>query len=338
MAREPTCLASALSLFVDALRELGVDADSILRACEIDPESLSDPEARVPESRFERVFELAAEKTGDRAIGLHAGERVHPRAVNVAGYLLLSSATLGEGLERVARYQSVVIGAPWFALREDAAYTHIEIGLARGGELRAIQAEYFALVALAFLNWVAERPVAPVEVSFRHPARAALADYARAFECPVKFGSQRSEVVLLRETLALPSAHAYPELSRLHDEFAARLLAAARLGTTVALARKALAALLESGEADVAVVARRLGLSARTLQRRLSAEGHSFRGVLDSLRRELAEHHLRHRRSSVTEAAYLTGFSEVSAFTRAARRWFGRTPRELRDGSSPRSE
>jgi AraC-like DNA-binding protein len=333
--REPTCLASALTLFVDALRELGVDADSILRACEIDPKRLSDPEARLPESRFGRVFEMAAEKTGDPAIGLHAGERVHPRAVNVAGYLLLSSATLGEGIARVARHQDVFMGAPLFTIREDAGYTHIETGFAHAGELRAILAEYFALVSLAFLNWVAERPVAPTEVSFRHPPRTAREDYARAFGCPVKFGAERSEVTLLGETLALPSVHAYPELAKVHDAFAARVIAEARLGTTASLTRRALAALLESGDADLARVARRLGVSARTLQRRLSDEGHSFRRVLDTLRRELAEHHLRGRGSSVTETAYLTGFSEVSAFTRAARRWFGCTPRELRHKRPP---
>ncbi len=339
MGREPTVLASMLRLFVEALGELGVDADAILRACEIDPRCLFDPEARVSESRFDRVWAMAAQRTGDRAIGLHAGERVQPHAVNVLGYLLLSSATLGEGLARIARYQGVISGAPWFALRDDGEFAVLELGLARGDEeFRGIHAEYIAMLVLASLNWVAERPVSAVEVRVRHAARAAHEDYARALRCPVKFGGERSEVVVRRETLELPSAHAYPELARLHDEFAARLLAEARRGGTVALTRRALAGLLDSGERNVATVARRLGVSSRTLQRRLSEEGHSFRSVLDSLRRELAEHHLCRRGSSVTETAYLTGFSEVSAFTRAARRWFGRSPRELRDTVPPRGE
>ena len=329
---EATALASALRMFVDALGALGADWEEILRACEIDPASLRDPEARVPQSQFDRVWVTAAERTGDPAIGLHAGERVHPRAVNVFGYLALSSGTLREGLVRVARYQRLVSGRDFLSLREEDGITHIELAAEEPSEdARAVRAEYTALLVRAFLGWVADRPVVPLEVSFAHAPRAPLEEYARALRCPVKFNAARSELVLAKDALGLPSAHANPSLAQLTDAFAARLVAEVSTDGTVAHTRRALAALLDSGEGDVRRVSRRLGMSARTLQRRLAEEGQSFRGVLDSLRRELAEEHLRQRRASIAEAAHLTGFSEVSAFARAVRRWFGCTPRELRD-------
>jgi AraC-like DNA-binding protein len=329
---EPTALASSLRVFADALRELGADWEGILRACAIEPASMLDPEARVPQSQFDRVWVTAAERTGDPCIGLHAGERAHPRAVNVFGYLALSSATLSEGLARVARYQRLVWGRDFISLRDDAGIAYIELAAGEPSEdARAIRAEYTSLLVLAFLAWVADRPVLPLEVSFAHAARGPLDDYARALRCPVKFDAARAEMIFPKSALDLPSAHANPSLAQLTDAFAARLLAELPTGGTVAHTRRALAALLDSGEGDVRRVSRRLGMSARTLQRRLAEEGQSFRGVLDSLRRELAEEHLRQRRASIAETAHLTGFSEVSAFARAVRRWFGCTPRELRE-------
>jgi AraC-like DNA-binding protein len=329
---EPTALASALRVFADALRELGADWEGILRSCEIDPASLLDPEARIPQSHFDRVWVTAAERTGDHAIGLHTGALVRPRAVNVFGYLALTSATLGEGLARVARYQRLVAGRSWLELRDEQGVERVDLATEEPiGEQRAIRAEYTALLVLAFLGWVAGREVSALEVSFAHEPRAPLDDYARALRCPVKFNAERCELVLAKGALDLPSAHANPSLAQLTDAFAARLIAEVSAGGTVAHTRRALAALLDSGEGDVRRVSRRLGMSARTLQRRLAEEGQSFRGVLDSLRRELAEEHLRQRRASIAETAHLTGFSEVSAFARAVRRWFGCTPRELRD-------
>src|SRR5215470_8466631 len=115
---QPTALVSSLRVFMDALRELGADWEGILRACEIDPELLQDPEARILQSHFDRVWVTAADHTGDPCIGLHAGERVHPRAVNIFGYLALSSSTLGEGLTRVARYQRVVSSRGFLSLED----------------------------------------------------------------------------------------------------------------------------------------------------------------------------------------------------------------------------
>jgi AraC-like DNA-binding protein len=329
---EPTALASSLRMFADALHELGADWEGILRECAIDPASLLEPEARVPQSHFDRVWVTAAERTGDPSIGLHAGMRIRPRAVNVFGYLALTSATLGEGLARVARYQRLVAGRSWLTLHDEAGVERVGLATEEPiGEQRAIRAEYTALLALAFLGWIADREVSALEVSFAHSPRGPVEDYTRALRCPVKFEAPSSEIVFAKGALDLPSAHANATLAQSVDAFAARLLAELPGGGTVAHTRRALAALLDSGEGDVRRVSRRLGMSARTLQRRLAEEGQSFRGVLDSLRRELAEEHLRQRRASIAETAHLTGFSEVSAFARAVRRWFGCTPRELRD-------
>src|SRR5215468_5744037 len=143
---EPSALASSLRMFADALQQLGQDWEALLRESEIDPRSLLDPEARIPQASFDRVWMTVAARTGDPGIGLHAGEKVHPRAVNVFGYLALSSATLGEGLTRVARYQRLVSGRSFLEVHEDGAVTRVELAPEEpNAEARAVRGEYTAM-------------------------------------------------------------------------------------------------------------------------------------------------------------------------------------------------
>lgn len=326
-----TLSASMLRLFVEALETLRIDWRSLMRDSEIDPVLLLDPEARIRQEVFERVWVAAEELTADPCIGLHAGERIHAHAVNLFGYLMLSSATLGVGIARVVRYQRVLADAPWVEVGEETDTVRLRVGAMHGGvDFRAIHAEYVAALMLQVLGWVSEAVVVPREATFEHDARGALSDYARVLRCRVRFGAERSELVLDAATLARPSVHADDSIAQLHEEFAQRLLSDRDEAETTGRVRRALAAQLESRLASLSSVARQLGMSTRSLQRRLADEGTNFRVLLDELRLELAREHLERRRTPIAGVAHLTGFSDVSAFTRAVERWFGEPPARLR--------
>jgi AraC-like DNA-binding protein len=333
-----TTSASTLRLFVEALQALGPDWRSILRQCGIDPAQLSDPDLRIPQERFESVWIAARESSADPCIGLHAGERIHAHAVDLLGYLLLSSSTLGAGLRRFVHYQPVLTGEPWVGLTESGSALRVRVGAERGAPaFRAIHAEYVAALVIHLLEWVSETRVGAVEARFEHEAACEPADYRRTLRCPVKFLGTRNEIVLDAETLERPSLHADRALERVHEEFGDALLARSSHPAITRRVRHALAERLEAEARDLASVARRLGMSARSLQRRLAEEETSFRALLDDARRELARHHLERRATPIEAIAYLTGFSEPSAFTRAVRRWFGLTPAQIRveSGMSP---
>jgi AraC-like DNA-binding protein len=328
---DATTSATTLRLFADALAELGVDWETVLRESGIDPSALKDPEARVPQSCFERVWVVASEVTRDPCIGLHAGARVHPRAVNLFGYMVLSSATLGEGMERVARFQGVLMGEPMLGLDASGDPVRIQVGLQDGSpETCAVHAEYLALLVLSVARWVSETDVVPERARFKHPSRGDPSEYERLLGCPVEFSAERSELLLSKETLARESRHASPRLAEVHEELARRMLALSEDRSTAGRVRRELAGKLEGGAPSLSDVARHLAMSRRSLQRRLGEEGTRFSVVLEELRRELVREHLRGREAAISEIAWLTGFSEVSAFTRAVRRWFGSSPAQLR--------
>jgi AraC-like DNA-binding protein len=272
-----TLSVSSLSLFAEALVELQIDWHALLKACELDPELLADPDARISQAAFERICMAAQEASSDRCIGLHAGEVVHAHAVNLFGYLMLSSSTLDTGIRRIARYQQVLAEVPWIEVSEGSDPARLRVGAAAGDDdFRAIHAEYVAATVLRILDWVSDAEVRPESVSFRHDARGPRTDYARVLRCDVTFGADRNELVLSAATLARPSRHAEESLARLHEDLAGRLLSSRGEAEFSDQVRRALAERLELGVADLSSVARQLGMSARSLQRRLSDEGASF--------------------------------------------------------------
>jgi AraC-like DNA-binding protein len=251
--------------------------------------------------------------------------------VNLFGYLMMSSATLGDGIRRVARYQGVLTGKPWLSLEDQPSGVRLQVGLANvDPDIHAIHAEYVAGLVLQVTSWVSEQPIAPVEARFSHAARCDEREYRRILRGPVIFGAERCELVLAPGVLELPSMHANERFAQLHEKFAAQLLARQQDTSFAGRVRQQLIERLETGPPDRSSVAKRLALSDRSLQRRLREEGTSFRSVLDECRRDLAGEQLQSQNTPIAEVAYLAGFSEVSSFTRAVHRWYGCTPRQLR--------
>ena len=325
-----------LRLLTEALDELGIDSRALIVECEIDAELLHDTEARISQDAFERVWNGAQQQTGHAHIGLLVGERINVRAVNLFGYLMLSSATIGAGIKRVARYQQVLTEVPWIEVDESDP-TRLRVGSQVGGnEFRAIHAEYVAALILRIMDWASEGEAIPEMVSFRHEARGPVADYARVLRGNVKFGADQNELVFSPAILDRPSQNAEPSMARLHEEFAERLLASREEVEMTHRVRRLLAECLETGEADLRYVARQLGVGSRSLQRRLASEGTSFSTLLDGMRCDVAREHLERYQTPIAGVAHLAGFSDVSAFTRAASRWFGDTPARFRERAGRR--
>jgi AraC-like DNA-binding protein len=322
---------TTLRLFLEAVERTGIAPEGLLRACNIEASSLEDSEVRIPQSTYEFAFQQAERLSGDAAIGLHAGEHVHARAVNLFGYLMLSSATLLDGLHRVVRYQSLLTDAPWVKLDDSSKEIRVIVDRkALDPAIREIHAEYMLAMLLAVLRWVSETDIRPLSIHYEHGPRADIAEYERVMKGVAHFHCDSTEMLFTPETLALPSQHHDRAMEQLHVGLAEWLLATKSDRTVSGEVRRALSQRLEAGVADLETVARYLGMSTRSLQRRLAEEGSTFRSVLDRLRKDLAREHLEHLGTPVAEVAFLTGFSEVSAFTRAMRRWFGRTPGRMR--------
>lgn len=289
---------------------------------------LSDTAARVPHSLVVHVWDTFAARSADPTFGLTAAAIVGAPHVDAIDYVLHRAATLRELVVRFLRYQRLFHEANASTVHEGDATC--EVRLRFEGELPRSRhfTEFVLAVWAARLRSFGVRELG--RVSLRHAAAPRRDAYARAFGDAVRFDAPHDGLELARARLDEPLPDADPALAASFEAELERELAALRTGTAFADdVRAQLARLIRSGDAhEIDAVARRLALSARTLQRRLGEDGTSFRELVDLARRDIALQALARPGADLTDLAFLLGFSEVSAFSRAFRRWTGHSPTE----------
>jgi AraC-like DNA-binding protein len=178
---------------------------------------------------------------------------------------------------------------------------------------------------------------APVEVQFAHPAPADSSEHVRVFRAPVSFDYPTNAFVIERELFDRPvpaaDAQLYPILRRYLDRVLKEMPREEGLLVTV---RRAIGEAMRDGDPTLAQVAKKVAAGPRTLQRQLKDHGLEFKRLVDDTRHRFSLNYLRDRKHTLTEIAFLLGYSEVSAFNRAFKRWTGSTPSEYRKKKSSR--
>jgi len=293
---------------------------------------IDDPDERLPGENVARLWSLAVARSEDPLIGMRAAQAVPFGAYRVIDFLAASAATVGEGITRVARYFPLINSVLELRVNEDHA-GEIAVQLINPrdpGNLPRPYAEFALVVTVLHcrgangFDW----PLTRVELAY--PPQPDHAEYERVFGCPVQFDALRTAFVLATATWNQPSHGASSELLRTLEDHADRLLSTLRATEIEAVVARCVMEEMRGGDPSLPHVAKRLGMSARTLQRKLQLENVSFADVLDRTRKHFASRYLQERGLQLTEIAYLLGFSEQSAFTRAFQRWYGVSPTQYR--------
>lgn len=327
-----TIQARSVTKIINFAATYGVTEQSLYQAVGLDPSVLDDPDNRIAFAQLVSLYEAAAALTRDDAFGLHLGENIDLRVFDVLGYVALNSPTIGEALERVARYHSIWQDGALLLLDVTGATARITYSYLDPSISQFRQDSELTLAAVAALGrLVTNSDWSPLAVQFAHAQPAVASEHARIFRAPVTFSAESCQLILDASTLALPIAKADPGLSAVLDRHAEELLAKhPRPASVIDRVRSLIGDELNGGDPSLERIAHRLGLSARTLQRRLREHGTSHHELLDQLRKDLAMKYLRLPEMAVCEIAYLLGFSESSALHRAFKRWTGMTPNEFR--------
>lgn len=320
------------ALIVHAAESAGVDAVRFAAEMGFDPAVVRDPDARIPLELEERLWDEAARRSGVDSFGLRAAQSMRPGAFDVLDYAVRTAPTLRAALERLARYNRLVHDVARFTLVDREATVRVEHRFSRPGLQPCRQASEFTIASIvAFGSALTAKPVRPLTVEFIHEAPSSSSAHRMLFGLEPRFSSAVNAIELDRETVEREIPGADPALSAVIERHAEALLAGRpEIESTAQRVRRELASMLRDGDASLVAAAKRVGMSARSLQRRLADEGLSFDAVLDDLRRELALRYLADPRIAIAEVAYLTGFSEPSAFHRAFKRWTGTTPGDAR--------
>lgn len=326
--RATTILGTFAARAVHLAAARGVDLSALLHARNLSVEALAADDARVAAHVVVELWDAAARASGDPDFGLHAGAETTPASLGALGYALATSATVADALQRCARYARLLDTAA-YEVAEEGGFWWLRFRPGSGRQY----AEAIVATTVAVVRQLTGADVRPVFVAFEHARPPSTAEHERILGCVPVFGHAAGNWVAFDTALlAMTCVRADPALARHLDRSAEATLAALPVeGVVRARVHEAIVAHLEQGAAPAAgTIARRLSVTTRTLHRQLRAEGTTFSALLDQARFARALELLRDEATSIDEIAALLGFSEMSAFSRAFRRWAGESPREFR--------
>ena len=280
-----------------------------------------------------RLLEFAAEALADSAIGLHLAQQANPREAGLLFYVTSAAETIGEAIALYARYCRIVNEAVRVKALRDQKGVVVKFELVGRSRHQARQSAEFMLAAsVKGLRELAGRDVRSTRIAFAHARTSNQREFERFFGCAVEYDAPSDQASLSDETLALPlitrDQHLLETLRPICDE-AARKRHTPK-GTLRAAVENEAQRLLPYGKASRQAVAKELGMSARTLVRKLAEESTNYEDVLDELRRSLALQYIQERGISLSQIAWLLGYGGSTSFTRAFVRWTGFSPSAMR--------
>ena len=326
----PTDSGTLVRLAYQGLKSLDVDADEVLRRSGFDPSKLYQANLRTPFSAQPRFWQAATELSNNPCIGLHIAEKMPVYKGQILEYLLLSSATFGDGLKRVLNYQRLVSDALHGALTE-GKNPYLTSYFSNHEYATSHLAEAMVLGLIRTFETVTEGAFAAEKIVFNHPPNTNMSEYERVFKCPVEFNARSFRLYFPASALNYRSLYAEPQLLSVHVQAADQHLAVLRQADLIKQVRSHIASLLESGDVTLESVSNIMGVSVRQLRHQLSSAGTNFQKILNDLRHRLAVRLLSQTSEDISEIIYLTGFCEPSTFYRAFKRWEGTTPIHYRN-------
>lgn len=268
--------------------------------------------------------------TGDPDIGLHLGEAMRPRLLDVVGYLQMASSDLREALHSFLRFQHILSGGFAAQMHEEGDRVRLILDLNYLGisNLRQ-QMECLMLLFLKQLALITDDEFRVQAVEFRHPQPRRLSEHRRLFGLTPSFGKPNDALLFDRALLARPSRTGNPVLHRLLTEHAREQLGTLDENDLLNRLRYLIGIRLGEGECTLQSCARELGVRAGLLQRNLASRAQTFREVREEVRRQRAAQ-LLEQGVAIREVARVCGFAEVSPFYRAFRRWYSVPPERYR--------
>ena len=338
---EPTIATGFAEAFLQFAGARGADRQTLIEQSRLRPEDLSERDNRLPLATYVALLKAGIQLCDEPALALLFGAEVSLSDISIVG-LIGNTATAEEGRRQINRYARLAIDGG------DGETAHRFEFVPEDGQVWVrFRSTLFAhnplLTESAFARCVCDgRKVAaatggvtqwpsPKAIRFTHAEPSYRREYDRIFGVRLEFRSSMNAILFGEELLSVRMPPQNQYLFGLLRERAEVLLEKLEQSKSMrGRVESLLIPILATGEANIETIARTLGLSRQTLFRKLKSEGITFEQVLDELRHKLAREYLNEKNVSVNETAYLLGFSDAAALSRAFKRWTGSSPRTMK--------
>jgi AraC-like DNA-binding protein len=331
----PTATGRIARLAWTQARRAGLETKPLFQKTGVTSQQINDRGARLTVQQQIRFLNFVAKSLGDELLGFHLAQIPDLRELGLVFYVAASSATVGEALQRAARYSGIVNEglSVKYVQGDDIRMVFEYVGVARHSDRHQIEFLMTALIRLC--RQLTGLHLVPSRVRItHHGGHHRASELAAFFGDNITFGARADEVTFAGSVKTITVTSADPYLNELLVANCEQALSHRRTdrGAFRVAVENAIAPLLPHGKVRASEIAARLGLSQRTAARRLASEGLTFSQVLVGLRGDLARRYLSDANLSISRIAWLLGYQEVSAFTHAFKHWTGKTPREVRAG------
>jgi AraC-like DNA-binding protein len=331
LAQFPTASGALTRLAYRHALEGNLVAGPLLRKAGLTLLQIDNATLRLSVNSQIKFLNLVAAGLGDELFGFHLAQDFDLREIGTLYYIMASSETLGEALQRAARYSRITNEAVHLKYQKnrDVVVRFEYVDVARHQDRHQI--EFFMIALVRLVRHLSGHNLLPTRVTLTHHRNGFRSAFKSFFGHDVTFGSATDEIAFAASVVPMPLASADPFLHAMLIEQCERMhIDRLRPAALRAGVENEIAPLLPHGNAQASEIARKLGMSQRTLARHLAAEGLSFTVILDEMKFDLAKHYLMEADLPITTIAWLLGYQEVSAFTHAFKRWTGKTPKQAR--------
>jgi AraC-like DNA-binding protein len=331
-------LRVATTMAVPALlREHGVDPAPLLAEFGLKLADYADPENRIRYSTVTRLLDRCTEVTRCPHFGLLVGQRAGTSALGAVGFLMQSSPNVRTALEIAVRHLWVHSPSAAIGLVEDGAHATLSFTIDWTGlEGSEPYLDMASAVAFNVMRGLCGHHWQPAEVRFAHGRPRHLTPFRRFYQAPLQFDTGETALVFGRDWLDMPLVSADPLLYAMMQHRVSELESLARDDVASQL-RRMLPSLITTSSDSLTVAAQRVGLAARTLNRRLAAEGTSYLKLREQARYAIARQLLTGTHMPANQIADRLGYANASAFTRAFRQWSGAAPAQWRASGTRRN-
>ena len=323
----------ATRLAAGRLREAGIALAPLLKKAGFSSAQIDQADVPVSVESQIAFLDLAANALRDEFLGFRLALDCDLRQIGLLYYAMASSETLGDALERAQRYSSIAnAGVVIRCLaKKDLTISFRFAGVARHTDRHQIETLVTTIVRIC--RTLTNRRLVPKAVRLAHLRSNDVSELQKFFGCPTDFGTDADEIVFDKKEGQLHLLGADPYLNDVLLRYCEEALSRRRSNASPLRTRieNTIAPLLPHRKANLGAVARQLGMSVRTLSRRLSEEDLKFAEVLEQFRSDLAEQYLGEPTLSISQIAWLVGYNDVSSFSHACRRWTGMNPVKMRD-------
>lgn len=312
-----------------AIESYALDAAPILQAGQVDLARI-DVNSRLDSDAMDRMICMAVEATGDPAFGLRFVDYLQPTSYHALGVALLYSPTLRSFCQRLERYFAMVttLDDTRFVEERERSYLVTRPLVSYSETLHRCHCDGWTAWIVKLLRQMCRPDYAPLQVDLVWaPPVEVLPRYEQLFNCPLNFSMAEARIYLHPATLDVPLPTSNPELARHNDKVVAEFLAGMDKADLPSVVRMKMIELLPSGDCDREQIAGLVNMTVRTLHNKLESAGTSYQQLLDETREELAREYMDKNQLSVSEIAYMLGYTDLSSFSRAFKRWTGLSPR-----------